>query len=917
MVGGIDFDQIDALLQNQLVTEQGIELVHAILEGEPLEPKPRIQPGGVRGDYVCPSTGISIRLNHFTLQSALLQELDDPSSKCLVYRGWPTEFGGLRYSVKNGSRTQVDIFRPFVFHVGELWSGFADIFPTSKLKRSVERGSALYVEVDHGHWTSPAITERLSPTGLRYRVLTEKHFGHWYLHNIGILSRYHQPDYKVMDPTACETVVAMVKDRGFMFRRDLIDLQLVCADDLNYLIVTRRVYFPLHSQDVTDMRSSAIFRDQIAHESFKAARAATDGFLSLDTTGKDASGDAKPSGEPDFMQLVSREAWEFAERKLQTLSERVSSWWPGSGPKRVGKLIPPATKALWQSQAERGELLYDSAIFGLIPRWDGRGFRAKRYPESEQLWDEVYLECRLTKRMTLRATHGEFVVRAETRGLPVFSYTTAKARDRECDLSVFVEARDGRAARYAIAGFAKPGTANRLYQTTVPVYFAHIDHTPLPIKIENSVNRRLIKGQIWLSAMIDEATGAKLAWTISFGAPSARSVMTVLFECIRRHGCLPTFIVVDNAPEFDSLVMHSILRLGRANLLWRPPYQPRYGAPVEAANNKITVQSLQMLAGNTVAVKSLYQYSRTFIARNPELMTLTELTAFFTGVFDEVEQEVGSARTGDEPVKDYVARRKAEVGVGYRTPINLNLSVRRICSPPASGGGMRTISDEGYVEVDNLAYFSEDLKRFRRQRVAVHPDLIHPGFVYVYVSAAVGWIDAKSTYADIFEDYSRRELLGVIAELKRGKLRGVNNPVVKARVLAKTVVERERDPARRDELAQKFEQFSNRASALLMTAPDTRNQCNVPPDVEADAMDGDMSGSTAGECLESAGIGRPDRGDGAAAPLGATVPAGDKAGSDAEAGTVDAGGKGSSADQSDRSGEDDDEISVTPSRLSF
>jgi len=802
--------------------------------------------------------GVSVRLNHFTLQSALLHELDDPLARCREYHGWPTDIGGVRYSVSFGTRTQVDVARPFVLKIADDWCGFVDVFPTSMLKKSAMRGNALYEEVDEGHWTSPAMAERLSLYGLAYSIVTEKHFGHWFLKNIAFLSPYHQPDYKVRDPASCGTVVAMVKAKGYMFRRELVDRGLISGDDLNYLIITRRVFFPLKLQDLTDMRSSAVFRDATAYESFKAAKAARDGFLSLDATGtKPLSAGAALNPEPDFLHVVSPEAYVYAQRCQATLSERISYWWPGSGPGREGKLIPTETKALWESQAKSGEMLYNNATYGLIPRWDLRGNRGSRFPESERLWDHVYLKYRLKKRWTIRATHGVFIVLAERLHLPAFSERTAKARDKECDRSIFVQLRDGSAARYAIAGFAPPGTASRLYQVTVPFFLAHIDHTPLSIKVENSANGRRIKGQLWLTVMIDAATGRKLAWTISFSAPSAAAVMTVLFECIDRHGCLPRFIVLDNAPEFDSIVMHRILQEGESHLLWRAAYHPRHGAPVEAANNKITVQSLQMLAGNTVAVKTLYEYSRTFIARNPELMTFTQLNAYLSGLFDEVEPEMGSARTGDEPVKDYIARREAELGVEHRKHIDLTVGFRRLCMPPANNEGLRTVRDEGYVAVDNLAYFSEHLKRFRGQKVHVFPDLIHPGLVYVYVNREVGWIDAKSTYTDFFVLYSKRELLGVIAELKLGNLRGVRDPVFIAKALAEKLLELEGDPARRDNLARLFDRLSNRAPSLLKTEPDSQNNFNAPSSFGAGEKGGETSDTTASECVEPSGNAQP------------------------------------------------------------
>lgn len=912
----ISADILDALLLRLCVTSQGMELVHAIREREPLEPKPRVRAGRMRGVHVSPLMGFAVRLNDVTLQSALLHELDNPQAACLEYYSWPTDIGGVRYGVSHGTRTQVDVVRPFLLKVSEDWCGFIDVFPTSMMKKSAMSGSALYEEVDEGHWTCPAVAERLSQYGLRYQILTEKHFGPWYLLNMGLLNPYHQPDYQVRDPAACAMVVAMVKARGYITRRELIDRQLISPDDLNYLIVTRHVFFPLQLQDVTDMRSSAVYRDATAYDVFRAAKAATDGFLSLDTTDTEASADTTPGPEPDFLQRVSPEAYHHAHHMLATLSECISKWWPGSGPKREGKPIPPATKARWQSQAESGKLLYDSEVYGLIPRWHERGNKAKRFPEAERLWDHVVLKYRLKKRWSIRATHGAFRALAERLGLPCFSERTAKTRDKECDRSVFVQFRDGSAARYAIAGFAPPGTANRLYQAGVPLFLAHVDHTPLGIRIENSANGRRIKCQVWLTVMVDAATGRKLAWTISFNVPNAAAVTTVLFECIHRHGCLPRFIVFDNAPEFDCIVVHRILQEAESHLLWRPPYHPRYGSPVEAANHQITVQVLQMLAGNTVAVKSLYDYSRTFIARNPKLMTLTQLNAYLSGVFNEVEMEAGSARTGDESIRDYEARIAQEVGVEHRKSIELTPAFRRLCMPPASNEGRRRVRDEGYVVVNNLAYFSEDLKPFRGQTVHVFPDLIHPGLVYIYVSKDVGWIDAKSVFTDFYALYSRRELLGVIAELKLGKLRGVRDPAFISKALAEKLLELERDPARFDYLAQQLDRLLNRAPSLLKTEPDSHNYFDAPPDVGTGGMAGVGADTMAHGCAEPPRIAPVLGAEAATAGRAASQVDGEALDPVAEA--VEATTRDSDTDLLGGSPNDEDfEITVRPSRLSF
>ncbi|MEX3953921.1 Mu transposase C-terminal domain-containing protein [Paraburkholderia sp. EG287B] len=136
----------------------------------------------------------------------------------------------------------------------------------------------------------------------------------------------------------------------------------------------------------------------------------------------------------------------------------------------------------------------------------------------------------------------------------------------------------------------------------------------------------------------------------------------------------------------------------------------------------------------------------------------------------------------------------------------------------SSYGRLRRVRDEGYVVVDNLAYFSEYLKRFRGQTVRVFADLIHPGLVYICARKTLGWIVARCVYADFFARYPRRELLNVLAELKLGRLRGVRNPVLIANVLAEKMLELEGDPARRDHVARLFDRvhrLQHRAPPLL------------------------------------------------------------------------------------------------------
>ena len=168
--------------------------------------------------------------------------------------------------------------------------------------------------------------------------------------------------------------------------------------------------------------------------------------------------------------------------------------------------------------------------------------------------------------------------------------------------------------------------------------------------------------------------------------------------------------------------------------------------------------------------------------------------------------------------------------------------------PPASGNGIRIVRDEGYVVVDNLPYFDSGkdnkLKRFRGRPVRVFPDVIHPGLVYIFVNSVTGWITGRSIYADFFALYSKREIQGVMAELKLGKLRGVRDPVVTSVALAEKLLELERDPARKDTLAKQLEMLLNRAPSLFETETNPEAYFNPPPSVGSHSPTDDSLGTS-------------------------------------------------------------------------
>src|SRR6185312_169517 len=105
---------------------------------------------------------------------------------------------------------------------------------------------------------------------------------------------------------------------------------------------------------------------------------------------------------------------------------------------------------------------------------------------------------------------------------------------------------------------------------------AHIDHCLLKLHLwVGESGGKVIRKRAWLTAMVDEATGAVLAMSLSFRNPSRRACTAVLRDCACRWGRLTETVVVDNGCDFASNYFEECLaRLGLHKQA-RTPGHPR------------------------------------------------------------------------------------------------------------------------------------------------------------------------------------------------------------------------------------------------------------------------------------------------------------------------------------------------------
>src|SRR6266567_182780 len=88
-------------------------------------------------------------------------------------------------------------------------------------------------------------------------------------------------------------------------------------------------------------------------------------------------------------------------------------------------------------------------------------------------------------------------------------------------------------------------------------------------------------GKCWLTLLILAFPRRIAAFSLTFDPPSYRSCMMTLRLCVKRYGRLPTALVVDGGPEFQSVYLEQLLALYQVRKQQRPAAEPRYGAPQE------------------------------------------------------------------------------------------------------------------------------------------------------------------------------------------------------------------------------------------------------------------------------------------------------------------------------------------------
>jgi putative transposase len=420
--------------------------------------------------------------------------------------------------------------------------------------------------------------------------------------------------------------------------------------------------------------------------------------------------------------------------------------------------VKARTVRVWKRAWKKAEELFGHGFLGLLNRFADRGDDAPKItPEQlrvlELSIDEDFLNVRKTTR---KKAHILYQERCKTEGGPSVSYTTYCEHIRSRKAEELEYWRSGRRAAYQLKGPANDGSKGitDLYPTHGDRAWevAHIDHTELDIELVSALTGKPL-GRPHLTMMIDAYTRIVLAFVLSFEKPSSRTLMLVMRECVRRHGRLPSKLVVDHGSEFMGTYFEVLAARQVITKIERGVGESRGGAPMERAFGRNDTQFIHDLLGNTQARKMGRSRSATHDPSVHAVWTPDAFEEVLAEFLHEIQPNTVHLGILERPA-DRLARSLTESGNRNHThiPYDRVFYVGTLLTPDRQ---TRTVKG-GTVRFNHVDYTAPEMARVKSKtklRIKYDPyDIAH---IYAFIENE--WIRLTSTH-HLIREFTERQI---------------------------------------------------------------------------------------------------------------------------------------------------------------
>jgi transposase InsO family protein len=727
-------------------------LDRSVIEQVRSSPPARQVGGGCRnvsGRYPSRKMGFTIQFESHRVELAGIYEMEHDHSVLEFYDQPPSI--KLDYFSAAGRRLTV-MHTPDFFLIRQDAAGWEEWKTEEELVRLEEKNPNRYRRAKGGQWHSNPGEEYAKGLGLYYRVRSSQEIDWVFQRNILFLEDYLRNEGLGCDSQVRDLTATCVSKNAGITLEDLVDKTrgLASRDCIYSMIAQGAIYVDLKAAPLVEPAKVRVYSDRGSAES----RVSEVGV-----------GPASERLRATISGLKEARLAAASERDLRVANERfaaVESHLRGND----GQRVPPRTLRLWAARFREAEVALGDGYLGLLPRIRYRGNRQARLPEPARALMAEFIENNF-ETLKQKSKYSSWISLkhvCEQRAIAAPSYRTFGRAVRKRDRFSQTLKRQGRRAAYAYEPVFWDLEMKTPRHGDRPFEIAHIDHTELDVEVR-SLSTGHALGRPWTTLLIDAFSRRILGLYLTFDPPSYRSCMTVLRDCVRRHGRFPQMVVVDGGAEFKSTYFETLLARYACTKKTRPPAKPRFGSVCERLFGTVSSQFLYNLRGNTQMTRNVRQVTKSVDPRGMATWSLRVLNERLEEYLFQVYDRMEHPALGQSPKEAF------EMGLersGFRPERMIRYGQDFVmCTMPTTAKGTVKISPGRGVKINHVYYWSDTFRdpEFEQRQLAVRYDPFDAGTAYAFCQNQ--WVECHSEYYAVFRGRSEKEVMLATKELHK------------------------------------------------------------------------------------------------------------------------------------------------------
>ncbi len=834
-----------------------IELIKRIRENDPSR---RVGGGrkNVTGSYPSKKMGMSIQFESHKVELAGIYIKEYEKTVKEYYDQPPV----IKLKYKSLSEKVTALFHtPDYFVIYEDKAGWEEWKSESELQDLAQESPNRYILID-GQWHCPPGEVYARQFGLYYWLKSSRDINWFFQRNIIFLEDYLSDKDRPLSDGSVEMILAFVNNEPGILLMDLISKSKVDSDTIYYMIARNLIYVDLNKEVLSEPENTHVFKDETSSSSlnilFAGKKTPAIHNYSLNIApGVIVKWDGQPwtilnIGEKNislsssnrianiekgqFYNMISEHQVEVAESELdEEIDSIITSKLAGASQKAlndanyrydiilpylngkssndtIGLDVTDRTLRNWISDYRKAEILYGSGFIGLIPNAGKRGNRSSHLPEETLSIVNVFLDDNENAtNQSITLLYGKLANLCEEKGIVCPSKNSFSKIIKSRPKYNRIKKTLGSRAAYQHATFYWELDMTTPRHGERPFEICHIDHTELDIQLIDSKTKKPI-GKSWLTLMMDAFSRRVLAFYLTFDAPSYRSDMMVIRECVKRYNRLPQIIITDCGRDFRSIYYESLLAYFSVTKKQRPPHKARFGSVIERLFGTTLSQIIHNLKGNTKIMKNPRQVSSSFNPINHATWTLTSLNKLLTSYFYDFYDTRDHSALCESPKDAFENGLKISGSRPIRLiPYDEEFLIMTLPAAKRNNGTAKVDPQRG-VKVNYIYYYCDQFSRpgLEGTHVPVRFDPNNMGIVFCLIKDR--WVKCFSEYYSIFVNKTEKQIMIASEELRKKKKNHSSESVIWAKALADFFLQAE---------AAEIE-FSNQHQMDMLEAPQLR-----------------------------------------------------------------------------------------------